>query len=39
MALMKFTDANQLVFDFNPSAPANIVLVVGVDWANSNSMP
>jgi LCP family protein required for cell wall assembly len=39
MALMKFTDANQLVFDFNPSTPANIVLVVGVDWANSNSMP
>jgi len=39
MALMKFTRADQLVFDFNPAAPANIILVVGVDWVNSNSIP
>ena len=39
MALMKFTSANQLVFDFNPAAPANIVLVVGMDWVNSNPIP
>ena len=39
MALMKFTSASQLVFDFNPAAPANIVLVVGMDWVNSNPIP
>ena len=39
MALMKFDNANQLVFDFNPAAPADIVLAVGADWANSNPMP
>jgi polyisoprenyl-teichoic acid--peptidoglycan teichoic acid transferase len=39
MTLMKLTSANQLVFDFNPVAPANIVLVIGADWANSNPMP
>jgi len=39
MAVMKFTDANQLVFDYNPAAPANIVLALGMDWVNSNSMP
>ena len=39
MALMKLDSANQLVFDFNPAAPADIVLAVGADWANSNPMP
>ena len=39
MALMKFDNANQLVFDFNPTAPADIVLAVGMDWVNSNPMP
>jgi hypothetical protein len=39
MTLMKLTSANQLAFDFNPVAPANIVLVIGADWANSNPMP
>ena len=39
MALMKFNSANQLVFDFDPAAPADIMLVVGADWANSNPMP
>ena len=39
MTLMKFSSANQLVFDFNPSAPADVVLVVGMDWVNSNPMP
>ncbi len=39
MALMKFDSANQLVVDFDPTAPADIVLVVGADWANSNPMP
>ena len=39
MTLMKINSANQLVFDFNPSAPADIMLVVGADWVNSNPMP
>lgn len=39
MALMKFNSANQLVADFNPSTPADIVLVLGADWANFNPMP
>jgi polyisoprenyl-teichoic acid--peptidoglycan teichoic acid transferase len=39
MALMKFDSANQLVVDFDPSAPADITLAVGADWANSGSMP
>ena len=39
MALMKLDSANQLVFDFNPAAPADIILAVGADWANSNPMP
>jgi hypothetical protein len=39
MALMKFDSANQVVVVFNPSAPADIVLAVGSDWANSNPMP
>jgi LCP family protein required for cell wall assembly len=39
MALMKFDNANQLVFDFNPTAPADIVLAVGMDWVKSNPMP
>jgi LCP family protein required for cell wall assembly len=39
MALMKFDSANQLLVDFDPTAPADIVLVVGADWVNSNPMP
>jgi hypothetical protein len=39
MALMKFDSANQVVVVFNTSAPADIVLAVGSDWANSNPMP
>ncbi len=39
MALMKFDNANQLVFDYNPAAPADIVLAVGTDWVNSNPIP
>jgi hypothetical protein len=39
MDLMKFDSANQLVVDFDPTAPADITLAVGADWANSNPMP
>ncbi len=38
MALMKFNSANQLVMDFDPTAPADITLAVGADWASSNPM-
>jgi LCP family protein required for cell wall assembly len=39
MALMKFDSANQLQTVFNPSAPADIMLVIGADWVKSNPMP
>ena len=39
MSLMKFDSANQLQTIFNPSAPADIMLVIGADWAKSNPMP
>jgi hypothetical protein len=39
MALMKFDSANQLQTFFNPTAPADLVLVIGADWAKSNPMP
>jgi polyisoprenyl-teichoic acid--peptidoglycan teichoic acid transferase len=34
MELVKFDSANQLVFDFDPTATADITIAVGVDWAN-----
>jgi len=39
MSVMNFDSANQLVVDFDPAAPADIILVIGADWANSNPMP
>ena len=39
MTLMKFDSANQLQTFFDPGAPADLVLVIGADWAKSNSMP
>ena len=39
MSLMKFDSANQFVVVFSPSAPADIVLVIGADWVKSNPMP
>jgi LCP family protein required for cell wall assembly len=39
MDLMGFENANQVVVDFDPTAPADITLAIGVDWANSNPMP
>jgi LCP family protein required for cell wall assembly len=35
MALMQFDSQSQLVVDFDPNAPADIILTVGADWANS----
>ena len=37
--LMKFDSANQLQTFFDPTAPADLVLVIGADWAKSNPMP
>jgi polyisoprenyl-teichoic acid--peptidoglycan teichoic acid transferase len=34
MELLKFDSANQLVMDFDPSAPADLVLTLGVDTTN-----
>ncbi len=39
MSVMNFDSANQLVVDFDPAAQADITLVIGADWANSNPMP
>ena len=33
--LMKLDNSNQIVFDFDPNASADITLAVGSDWANS----
>jgi len=37
--LMKLMNTGSFVIDFDPSAPADIVLAVGADWANSGQMP
>jgi polyisoprenyl-teichoic acid--peptidoglycan teichoic acid transferase len=37
--ILKFDSANQLVFDYDPTAPADLTLAVGVDWANTSSLP
>ena len=39
MALMKFDSANQLEVDYDPSAPADVVLAVGADWAKAMPSP
>jgi LCP family protein required for cell wall assembly len=35
MALMQLNTSNQIIVDFDPNAPADVVLAVGADWANS----
>lgn len=35
IALMQFNGQNQLIVDFDPNAPADVILAVGADWANS----
>jgi len=32
MALMKFTSSSQVIVDFNPQAPEDIVVALGTDW-------
>ncbi len=37
--LMKLMNTNSFVMDFDPTAPADIILAVGSDWAYNNPMP
>ncbi len=39
MSLMQFNSINQIVMDFDPAAPEDIVIAVGGDWAYNNPMP
>jgi LCP family protein required for cell wall assembly len=39
MTLMKFDAQSQFIVDFDPNAPADIILAVGADWANNSPMP
>jgi LCP family protein required for cell wall assembly len=38
-ALAQFNTDSQIIVDFNPSAPEDIILALGYDWANSNPVP
>jgi len=37
--LMQFNSSNQIKFDFDPDAPADIVVALGFDWGYSHPMP
>lgn len=37
--LMNFNSQSQIIVNFDPNAPADIILAVGADWANNNPMP
>jgi hypothetical protein len=39
MALMKFNTTSQIIMDFDPNAPADILVGLGTDWGASNPMP
>jgi len=39
IGLMKFNSASQVIVDFNPAAPEDILVGLGYDWASSNPMP
>jgi LCP family protein required for cell wall assembly len=38
-SLMNFNTPDQIVFDFNPSAPADLVVALGQDWGSNNTLP
>ena len=38
-ALMMFNTTSQIVIDFNPNAPEDVLVALGEDWGNSNPMP
>lgn len=39
MSLMKFNSASQIIVDFKPDAPEDILLALGSDWGSNNPMP
>ena len=39
MALMQFNRESQIIIDFNPDAPEDVILALGIDWGASNPMP
>ncbi len=39
MGLMRFDSVSQIIVDFDPNAPADIMVGLGVDWGSSNPMP
>lgn len=39
IGLMKFNSASQVIVDFNPAAPEDILVGLGYDWASINPMP
>lgn len=38
-ALMQIDAANQVIFDYDPTAPADIVVGLGYDWGYNNPIP
>ncbi len=39
LSLMKFNSSSQIIVDFNPNAPEDIVVALGSDWSSNNPMP
>jgi LCP family protein required for cell wall assembly len=39
MALMKFDSTSQVIVDFDPNAPEDIIVALGTDWGYTNPMP
>jgi polyisoprenyl-teichoic acid--peptidoglycan teichoic acid transferase len=39
MSLMQFNRAGQIIVDFDPEAPEDLVVALGSDWGSSNPMP
>jgi polyisoprenyl-teichoic acid--peptidoglycan teichoic acid transferase len=37
--LLNFDSSSQTIVDFNPNAPEDIVVALGVDWGSNNPMP
>ncbi len=39
MALLKVDNSNQVIVDFDPKSPADIIVALGSDWGSNNPMP
>jgi hypothetical protein len=39
ISLMQFNTTSQIRVDFNPNAPEDIVVALGIDWGYSNPIP